>query len=893
MATPAEQQAPAVVEAIGPDGQPVAVPVGELGQLVSDGRVSLGDRTEIGVRDERGNITTLRGADAAAYLASPESRYSETLTAEQVNASRKQAEWDTIGGAAKATALGALDTGTLGLGTAAGAYLSPEFGQTVRDAEHYAGGAYTVGQGLGLLPAIVATVSSGGSAAAAGGGVAAAEGAAAGAGLLGRAAATGARLLPSTLAAGAGQAAERAAGRALVGLGVEGSGILATGARVAAGQAVEQALYGAGEAVRNAALDNVDLTAERVLAGAGWGALSGAALGGALGMGGAILSKGASKAADTLSLLKSSAATKELEAAATVERSLARSETGARSLTDRLAREQALKSTGITTSGILELEKLPVDIQDRFVRMAVEDIPAMAGAREGELLSKARKSEAAQKLADKIGSERGALIKELVDAGAVVTPERALQRANANVELLSKMGGESAADAAKIAERWGKQIDDAIQKEGVEGVWRIRREMRDDIRKAVRADDALKRDALTSIRDSLDETLDEAAKSVNGRPDFALKWTETAREYTAAKRLQETLEKAATVETVSKVFGLTEALGTAATLASGGLAALPMAAAGTAASHIYKRYGADIGYQLARAAGRGELAAQVARLAEANLNKSLGGLVGDLARKGATGAQKAAQAAPEIARRTTAALPPIAREVDRQRAAEKSRKQAVSDEYQRAVAEVRRWRTNGGGAPGAREVFAGAPEPLVRAIEARTVAAGKALERAMPQGGPPPGATLQGHLESRKPSAAEMQKLVDTRRLIDDPGYVAQLAREGRLTPEHVATWREVQPVEYQRVRANALAELTALQRPLPYRQALQLSTLLDIPADPSTTPEFVAYSQGLFTNGVRPEGTNAAPSSLKPPAGGSVKTTVSFSQKLSGGLPCPTSTRC
>lgn len=888
MTAPAEQ-ATGVVQAYGPDGNVVEVPADRAAGLVRSGTITLGENSEIGVPGADGRLVSLKGEAALSYLQSPEALLQAPSGAGALLEQSKRDEWDTAGGIAKGVGLGALDTATLGLGTAAGAYLSDDFRQTVNDAERYAPGSYMAGQGLGLVPALVATVSSGGGAAAAGGAAAGGTAAVEAGSIFARGGLAAARALPSALAAGAGQAGERAAARALAGIGVEGSGVLASGARVAAGQAVEQAFYGAGEAVRHAALENVDLTAERVLAGAGWGALSGAALGGVLGAGGAVLSKGASKAADVASAVRANAAAKELETAARLEGAVAKTENGTRAILDEFAREQALKSTGITAGDLKKLAELPKDIQDRYIRMAVEDLPAAAGAKEGQLLSKAEKYDASRKLVNKIGSERAALVQELAESGVVVTSERVVQRANANVALLSRMGGESAADAAKAAKHWGQQAEEFISKEGVDGVWRMRQELRPDIQKAIRSGDDLKRDALISIRESLDKTLEQAASDIGGRPDFALKWAETAREYVAAKRLEGVLEKASAAEKGTKIFGLTESLGSAATLAAGGIAGLPMALAGTAASHVYKRHGADLGYQLAMAASRGEMVSALARLAEANLNSSVGTLVGDVVRKGASTASVAAKNAPTVLKRGAAALPPLAREVDRIVRDDKARSKSLSDEYQRVVAEVRAWQTAGRGAPGARDLFDGAPPQMIKAIENRVQVAGGLLEKALPSSTPPPGATVQGHLEDRKPSAAEMQRLVDTKRIIDDPGYVAQLAREGRLTPEHVAVWRTAQPIEYERVRAHTMAAVAGRTDPLPYRQALQLSTLLDIPADATTTPEFVSFSQSLYPAGVQPSGPQGggqspAPSSLKPPSGGNVKTTVSFSQKLSGG---------
>ena len=99
---------------------------------------------------------------------------------------------------------------------------------------------------------------------------------------LGALAARGA-LTPMRAAAALGKLAEGAA--------PAGEGLLAAGARMGARGAAEGALYGAGNEVSRATLDDVPLTAERLLAGA-W---DGAKMGGAFGVGAGVVGKGLGK----------------------------------------------------------------------------------------------------------------------------------------------------------------------------------------------------------------------------------------------------------------------------------------------------------------------------------------------------------------------------------------------------------------------------------------------------------------------------------------------------------------------------------------------------------------------------------------------------------------------
>jgi hypothetical protein len=99
--------------------------------------------------------------------------------------------------------------------------------------------------------------------------------------------------------AGVGSLVERGAARGLEALGATGETALgrigAAGVKMAARGAAEGALYGGAQAASDSVLSGDDITAEKIVAGMGHGALFGGALGGALGLGGSALSEGAAK----------------------------------------------------------------------------------------------------------------------------------------------------------------------------------------------------------------------------------------------------------------------------------------------------------------------------------------------------------------------------------------------------------------------------------------------------------------------------------------------------------------------------------------------------------------------------------------------------------------------
>ena len=119
-------------------------PADQLRALVLTARCRPVNQTEIGVRDAYGNIPPTRRR-AAGFLASPEGRDVETLSPSQMRGDRDNASGNPLAARRKPAAL-APDTGTLGLGTAAGAIYRPSLARRY-ETPSYAGGAYTVGRG--------------------------------------------------------------------------------------------------------------------------------------------------------------------------------------------------------------------------------------------------------------------------------------------------------------------------------------------------------------------------------------------------------------------------------------------------------------------------------------------------------------------------------------------------------------------------------------------------------------------------------------------------------------------------------------------------------------------------------------------------------------------------
>jgi hypothetical protein len=279
-ATPAPFVQP---EAYAADGTPIAPDA--IPEAVAKGQAFFKRGARVAARNQAGEVVTIDAADAShpGY---------QVLTPAQVEQAHAQKQYgEGVGNVLKAGAAGAARGLTLG---ASDAVLSGIGGEGTRKALKGLREANpissTVGEvGGALAPLLVS-----------GGGSAAAEGASA-LGTAGEVAGGAVRTLGAghRAIAGVGSLVERGAARGLEALGATGETALGrigtAGVKMAARGAAEGALYGGAQAASDSVLNGDDITAEKIVAGMGHGALFGGALGGALGLGGAALTEGAAR----------------------------------------------------------------------------------------------------------------------------------------------------------------------------------------------------------------------------------------------------------------------------------------------------------------------------------------------------------------------------------------------------------------------------------------------------------------------------------------------------------------------------------------------------------------------------------------------------------------------
>lgn len=214
------------------------------------------------VRLADGQVGTVAAADAAQAIQAG----ATPLDSGEADYEKNQAQFGGLGNQAAALGLGAARGASLGLSDyAAAGLLGKDYVSGVQKANPIAS---TVGEVGGvILPSLL----------------------------------TAGEYTPIGLSGALARGGEGIAARAL------GEGLLAKAGSMAVGGAIEGGLMGAGGAVSEAALGDEGLTAEKLLAGAGSGALAGGALGGGLGLAGGLAGRAVRGAGEGLAKLGSGA----------------------------------------------------------------------------------------------------------------------------------------------------------------------------------------------------------------------------------------------------------------------------------------------------------------------------------------------------------------------------------------------------------------------------------------------------------------------------------------------------------------------------------------------------------------------------------------------------------
>lgn len=585
MATPAEAIQPTAYDAEGNPVDPELAP-----KAVAEGRAFYQKGARVYVRNpETGQVGTVDAADAALQ---------PTLTQAELKEALLRRDAETTGGLVKTGAEGLVRGATMGFAGPEQFY-DAEGREAAAARQRFNPNLSAGSEVAGALGAAVATtLLTGGAGAPAAGEVTAA-----------RLAAMGARgaLTPWRAAALLGDAAE--GGAAALGAG---RGIVGAGLRLGARGVAEGALMGAGHEVSQAALENVPLTAERLLAGA-W---DGAKVGGAFGLGLGVLGAGVGKAGRAI-----------------VGRM---AETG-----DDLGKATGSFAERTMARQHLEGAKVWKKVTSNGTDMAR---PARIGRKllDADVPSEAKAAlKRVEALADDAGSRLTAVAKVADDTGVLASADRVIATVDDQVAKLREV---PFGDSHAIADRIEKQIapfrerfasvpgaaNDTAPTLKFSDMWGLRQKLDDFVYKEGRAGGAAK-EALEDMRDAfrkeLDDTISAAAETSGADPALLKAWKSASEDYSDYALVKDSLEGLLQKRGSNRSFGLTDygsggAFGLLMGVLSGNpVTGLAASAAAGAANKLIRERGAGVLAKLAdrtgNVAGKMELAGKVAAMVEA------------------------------------------------------------------------------------------------------------------------------------------------------------------------------------------------------------------------------------------------------------------------------------
>ena len=660
------------------------------------------------------------------------------------------------------------------------------------------------------------------------------------------AAARGASLIgaPTRAAAALGGLAERGVARGLAGLGVEGAGIvsrgLSTGARLAAGGAVEGGIYGAGQAISEAALapgGDYDQLGEKLWAGLKQGAGYGAVAGGGLGFLGGATSRAVERGMEALSgaeglksLLKRASETSVLKALGTNARDARglakkRGDGGITQMVDDLLSQRLDDGARVFKAGDdagaiaakVETATNEVGAKLRDVRRQVDEFIEGSGRADlrpdmGKFFGKLDEASA------KAESLPPALSSRVKSAAEQFAPLRAKWETGKPITF-----GETQA--------YRQQIDNILHPERAAGGLSLAPENAAQLQ-------AFRRE----LKGTLDESLEKATGEMGGGAMLD-HYRELNRRFSSLADAKDILKRELGQDLARNRVSLTESLaGAGGLIGAAATGSFVPAVAGVALGAARKLY---------RDRGESVMAVLADRLSKVDKRMETG--VAKFfrrakdARRGALGAA----AAEEVEGRSRT-----------DRALGRRGKESPGDAYRRRLQEAASLQQDPHGVL-ERQMGTRIPTAAPRAAMAMTATAIKGaqfLSAKAPVGLVDPDALLP-HLQPQDPDPVELARFARYVQVVDDPYSVLDELGDGTLTSQHVEALKEVYPKIYSEVQGRVWSGLMEAKELPPYESRLLLGTLLDLPTDKSLRPQSIAAAQAVYASRTERAG--------KPPPGG------------------------
>lgn len=652
----------------------------------------------------------------------------------------------------------------------------------------------------------------------------------------------------------AGEAGAAVKGLTEAGIGARlGTGLLSraltSGLTEAASGATEMGLYGAGNAISDAAIKDHDLTAEQLLSSVGHDALLGAAGGFALGGGLKLAGEGlgAAKAALTGGEKAEAAALPEAEAAAggvpptppattgatgaaagaPIEAAAAPAEKPTSWLSEKLgdlAQDKTLQSTGATKRQIEQLADKGPQVQQRAMDLLQNDITEAAGKSSFRQMTPKTMAEGAQKVIDRTGDSIGEALKGAAAAGAKADINQITSRAYS--EIIAPMSEQIGSGPAieKVRGVLGDMLEKSDGKD-LEWMQQARRRI-DKLAKYGKQNGDDTADAFKALRGIVEDEIGNTIERGLGG-DALEQYAKDKATYQAALWIRDASEngvaRGGTNRSISWGDHLSGVVGSV-------LGGMPGAVAGTLISKGVRHYGDQITADLAyRASGLSRISAE-ARRAEIKTARAV---------DAAVGAGNAYRTAP---RELPAALKPRAGET-RSDAVRRTVDQLAALKTNPAEADSRFRRAFGNLADHAPQVAAAAKSRMMSAVE-------YLLSKAPPT---QPDGTAIGPQKPPKLSPADTQAMENALKVWDDPTIVLDDIARGKVNHDRVEALKTLYPKTFADVQQQITDKILHAKTPVPYAQRIALGEAFDIPTDPSLDPERFARTQAVYAQPPQP----------------------------------------
>lgn len=749
---------------------------------------------------------------------------------------------------ARAASAGWLRGLTFGVSDQALTRLDPTLAPDLEALQRYRGGLSTAGELAGMAAPLLA---SGGSSALASG--------ARGAGVVARG------------AVGAGELAGEGAAYLARTAGLAEGGLAARTIGSAARGATEVGLMEAGREVSQAAIQQRELEASKVVSAFGHGALIGGAL-----MGGGTAAWGTAKGlGSAASSIGRWGAEKIAPGAAA-----AAEEQGAgfvRGMARQLEEELAAKSVGALKKEMREFTG------EAFVRTGAKD-RAVEMAQEMALKNTAEKAAMAKATLESAGRGVGEAIDNLVAMGARADTAALQSKIEGKIAEFSQRSGPQFRAAVRDAEQWLADLRANVADGDPRSLWKFKKDVGDSTVWKTGSDayksplEQFKRELYHDADDLLLKTGEST-----GDAAFSEAWKAANREYQAAQWVKRSLDDKLAQQS-NRILGLSEQIGGAAALVAGGgftPAGIALAAGSAALQRLVKSYGADAGTLALKALREGNTQAlsglvdravgeSVAGYLKAGAAKTVDATAGRAARTAASsqassyaketeigkslfGEQTAKKGEPKAP--TRVAFAPALKASARGEVSDKQAKRAVekiqaSAQQQQAALE---------------RLAEQAPHllPEIRGQLAASKRAHDYLLSKIPQSSNVT-STLTPQAEAPRMSKAQRDELLTAVRVVSDPLSVLDSLKAGKVTKAEVDALKATAPELYASVQQAVQAQLDARTEPLPYRQALDLSLLLGVVGHPSLDPAAVRSIQAAYGPPPQPAGPQPTPSAPK-----------------------------